>query len=330
MRAGGREAAVVRRAVSSMLSCSWRRSVASNSYDKAAVSHAASVQTDMYRVKGYEFVEGFRVLGPGAALGRLKATLSIYGLLGATAVSCVTYYLTTRSYDLTTDPDPYSKTRLQYFASDYAVLQNRWTGNRRVVTVGDDDTNEDATKKEKQVELGESSIVTKRLRANWLLYKVRLYLHVTDSTVVVDLGADLDPYRFAVKRRQRSVTTSERAMGVGKSPTVRVFFRSRLRPVVMRNEYQKGSLPVYERTLETVTREVFEEKYRHAIVSRAALPLNPAFAEELLRSGELNGKGMSWTDVVADASAFVAEVQQRVEKKLADQVILLHVDMKVF
>ncbi|RNF12345.1 hypothetical protein TraAM80_00356 [Trypanosoma rangeli] len=117
---------------------------------------------------------------------------------------------------------------------------------------------------------------------------------------------------------------------MGKSATVRVLYRSRLRPVIMCNEYQKGTLLVCKQTLEAVTREVLKEKYRQTIVLRAALPLRLGFAEELLRSGELNRKGMSWTDVVIDAAAFVAEVQQRVEKKLADQVIILRVNMKVF
>ncbi|RNF27162.1 uncharacterized protein Tco025E_00599 [Trypanosoma conorhini] len=329
MWAGGRGAAVLRRATSPMLSCGWRRSVASTSAEKAAASHATSERTGIYGVQGYEFVEGFRVLGPGAALIRLKAALSVYGLLGATAASCVAYYLATRSYELTTDPDPYAKTRLQYFASDYAVLQNRWTGSRRVVALSDDAANAGAAKERDHPKSSESLIATRRIHVNWLLYRVRLYLHATDSAVVVDLGADMDPYRFAVKRGRRPATAAEGAAGVGNSATARVLYRSRLRPAMTRNEYQRGSLPVYERTLETVTREVFQEKYRRAILSRAASRLSPAFAEEFLRSGALNGEGMSWADVVPDTAAFSAEVRQRVEKKLADQVILLQVDMTV-
>ncbi|EKF34029.1 hypothetical protein MOQ_002398 [Trypanosoma cruzi marinkellei] len=320
----------LRRVNPPMLRCRWRRSVTSTSSEKAASSHAATLRTGTYSVKGYDFVEGFRVLGPGAALSRLKATLSMYGLFGVTVASSVVYYLTTRTYELTTNPDPLCKTRFQHFPSDYAVLQNRWTGKRRVIALRDGDANDSDTREEKQHELGKPAILTRKIRVNWLIHSVRLYLHVTDSIVVVDLDAEFDPYHFALKRNRGSLKNSEETNRLGAPATVRLLCRSRLRPIIMFNEYQKGSLSIYERAVETVTRELFEERYRQAILSRAGSILHPVFRDELLKSGGLNGKDMSWTDVVGDTEAFSAEVQRRLQKKLGEKVILLQVSVRVF
>ncbi|EAN87177.1 hypothetical protein C3747_115g132 [Trypanosoma cruzi] len=324
-----RGTSALRRVNSPMLRCRWRRSVTFTSSEKAASSRAATLRTGTYSVKGYDFVEGFHVLGPGAALSRLKATLSMYGLLGVTVISSIAYYLTTRTYELTTDPDPLPKSRFQKFPSDYAVLRNRWTGKRHVIALRDGDANDNDTREGKQHELEESAILKKRIRVNWLIHSVRLYLHVTDSIVVVDLDAECDPYHFALKRNRGSLTTSEVANHVGEPATARLLCRSRLRPIVIRNEYQKGTLPQYERTVDTVTRELFGERYRQAILSRSGSILHPVFADELLKSGELNGKEMSWTDVVGDNEAFSAEIQRRVQKKLGEKVILLQFSMRV-
>ncbi|KEG11383.1 hypothetical protein DQ04_02681060 [Trypanosoma grayi] len=290
------------------------------------LSSSWTSRPQLYGVKGYDFMEGFRALGPGAALGRLKATLSLYGVLGAAAVCGITCYLTTRSYDLTTKPDPRSDRRHQQFASDYAVLRNRWTGTQRVQALASD-TN--------------SALVTRRIRVNWLLYSMRLYLLPTDSTVVVDVAPELTPDRFARKRERRpssaaavAATKEEEAKEYGKGrngtrAAVQLLFHSHLRPAVVPNGYQKGSLPQYERTLETVARDLLAERYRQVILSRAEPRLLPCVAEELLQNGQLSGSDVAWTEVVGDAAAFAAEVEQRVRERMGDGMILLHTTMAV-
>ncbi|ORC92800.1 uncharacterized protein TM35_000021260 [Trypanosoma theileri] len=317
----------------SVLRCSMRRKIISavstttttTPSSEMATSYPSSrVGINMYGAKGYDFVDAFYAMGPNAALGRLKANLSLYGILGFTALTVVVYFFTTRSYTLSTCPYPVSDARYQVFSSNYAVLRNRWNGKERVVEVFNND--------------GDSAIVTKRISVNWLIYSVRLYLHATESIVVVDVGPELSINRFVTGENRWLSSTSTTTNFPSQSGTskkeengsdMQIVFHTTIRPLAVRNSYQKGTLPIYERTLESVVRELLTEHYRKTILLQAEPGLSSTVTEELLQNGQLKGKNLSGMKVIGNPDEFADEVQQRVQKKMGDQVILLQCSMTV-
>ncbi|CBH13962.1 hypothetical protein, conserved [Trypanosoma brucei gambiense DAL972] len=303
----------------------------------------AAERTGVYGVKGYGFMEGFRVLGPTAALGRLKAMLSLYAVLSAAALGGTVWFMTTKSYVLTTDPDPKSDARRKTFSCDYAVVRNRWTSRRCVIDVASCSSSKAIASDACSNDSGTAAVPTRginftqqHIKVNWLIHSIRLYLHATDSVVVVDLAPLLHPYRFTLNRqRLLSATPSfskhdEPFSGRDGKDCVekpRLLFRSRVRPALVRNYSQNGTFPQYELTLQSVAEELLTERYRRAILSRGYSCTHPAVLEELLRNGQLNGEGLAWEDVVGDSVSFAKEVQRRVEQRMKDQVVLLHCDI---
>nr|CCC50199.1 conserved hypothetical protein [Trypanosoma vivax Y486] len=302
-------------------------------------------RSNLYNTRGYDFIEGFQILGPAAALGRLRAAVSIYFLTAAVVSSCTVYWFTTRTYKLTLDPDPKSYLRCKTYSSDYLVLRNRLTGKKHVI-----DMNVDARSSTTALALStsaaddvtinkvQSPFSERIVRVNRLLYSVQPYLQVTNSTVVVDLLSQLAPDRFEIKHRHTHAgpsflslhetyktsgeSTADSAAG-GSMPNC-LFFRSQLRPAVERNHSQKGTLPLYERTLESEVKQLIAERYKRAILSQANPCIQPSIAEELLRNGRLNGEGVVWNDVVGDLAEFEEVVRDRLRQRLGDRVVLLN------
>ncbi|KAH9577670.1 hypothetical protein LSM04_004882 [Trypanosoma melophagium] len=308
------------------LCCSMRRKIVTAAPTPTGQTAASSskVGVNVYGAKGYDFVDGFYTMGPSAALGRLKANLSLYALFGLTAVTVVVYFITTRSYTLSTCSYPTSDARYQVFSSDYAVLRNRWNGKERVLELSNN---------------GDSAVVTKRISVNWLMYSVLLYLHATKSIVVVDVDPELSLNRFVREENRRlsssstatpqSATTTTTTTKEENSSRMQIVFHSTIRPLAVRNSYQKGTLPLYERTLESVVRELLTERYRNTILLQAEPGLSSAVTEELLQNGQLKGEYVSGMKVIGNPAEFADEVQRRVQKKLGDQVILLQSTMTV-
>jgi hypothetical protein len=174
-----------------------------------------------YGKEGYNFLEHLRTSGPGAALARVRWTLSSYVLIGAGGLLYIVYYLTTYTYVLTTNPAPYRNSLFQHFPCDLAVVENRFTLKRHVVevtpevppllrdgaaegdTIGRPGNTDDTRTKERG---GVSSparfvrpapaIVERQLHVNALLHRVYLYLQKTHSLVLVNAQEELHPRRF--------------------------------------------------------------------------------------------------------------------------------------
>lgn len=107
--------------------------------DAAIAAHHSPVQGSasrkMYSKEGYNFMEHLRTSGAGAALGRVRWTLSVYVAIGVVLVLYAVYYLTTYTYVLTTNPAPYRNSLFQHFPCDLAIVENKFTGKRHVVEV---------------------------------------------------------------------------------------------------------------------------------------------------------------------------------------------------
>lgn len=49
------------------------------------------------------------------------------------------WYFTSATYTLTTDPSPYKNTMFQHFPCDYAVIENKWTGYSKVISLEEEE-----------------------------------------------------------------------------------------------------------------------------------------------------------------------------------------------
>lgn len=138
----------------------------------------------------------------------MRLLLAAAGLLFFSVI----YYFTTKKYVLTTDPSPYKNTMFFHFPCDYAIVVNRWTRRRRVVSV------EESQEKLKDVENGgnwptetsrnlfnakpsaqeHSSMrpLTKTVSINCLKDYILCYLQKKYSMVLVEASAELTPDRF--------------------------------------------------------------------------------------------------------------------------------------
>nr|CCC92630.1 conserved hypothetical protein [Trypanosoma congolense IL3000] len=144
------------------------------------VSAAASARTSTYGTRGYNFIEGLSTLSPTAVLGRLKVVVSLYVVVSASVFGAVVWFLTTRSYVLTLDPDPKSDARYKTFSCDYAVIRNRWTGKRHtvdMVPVSAGNAGANVRHRSPMSATAESvegiSTMEKRVKVNWLIYSVQ-------------------------------------------------------------------------------------------------------------------------------------------------------------
>lgn len=278
-------------------------------------------------------------------MGRRFVTVSV-----VVATCVVVYYFTTASVTLTTDPSPYKNTMFHHFACDYAVISNKWTGTRVVISL------EDELEKEKQrreaahqqaLRLGEaadSSIpippapitLTRILKVNKLLGRVHCYLQKKTSLVIVDITNELEPDRFMrVKQRtgdidsmERSKIGARRTLGEQRSSIKRepafLQFRSVLRPRDVPNGYQMGQLPKYESTVRTVSLELLSQRYRNLLLQQLHSPSVAAssLSSELLAEGVVGGSTITASDAVGDPTAFCDDVKREVTKRLGDDVLL--------
>lgn len=185
----------------------------------------ANSTRNIYGKEGYNFIEHLRTSGPGAALGRVRWTLSVYVLIGTVVLVYLVYYLTTYTYVLTTNPAPYRNSLFQHFPCDLAIIENKFTHKRHVVEVtpalapllrdgpaigdalGDLDsaaasvTDRSASDPPKEVAATRlvhpaPAIVERKLHVNALLHRVYLYLQRSRSLVLVNAQAELNPQRF--------------------------------------------------------------------------------------------------------------------------------------
>lgn len=186
---------------------------------------ASTAARRVYGKEGFNFVEHLRTSGPGAALGRVRWTLSLYIAAGTVVLVYMLYYLTTYTYVLTNDPAPYRNTLFQRFPCDFAILENKYTKVRHAVEVtrsGAASTSDNvaAASSRSADEEGNASVdtraarpspavVERKLHVNALLHRVFLYLQKSHSLVLVDAQAELQPQRFM--NRAHSVGSDVRA-----------------------------------------------------------------------------------------------------------------------
>ncbi|KAG5502024.1 hypothetical protein JKF63_04301 [Porcisia hertigi] len=160
-------------------------------------------QRAVYGREGFGFIERFRVSGPGAGPERVQVSLTIHILAVSVALLYVVYYFTTTTYVLTTDPSPHRNSLFFHFPCDMAIVENRLTRERRTVevvpaAVPSPCPDVEGRREEDEVCFArlKPAIVECRLPINLLLHRVFLYLQKTNSLVMVDAQAEMQPYRF--------------------------------------------------------------------------------------------------------------------------------------
>eukprot|EP00796_Vickermania_ingenoplastis_P004003 gene4003-2858_t len=272
-------------------------------------------------------------------------------------------YFTTTTYTLTTDPSPYKNTMFHHFACDYAVVENKWT--RRRTTISLEDERRETLKQEEerwQQQLRENNRllpilsdapapvfhITKEIKVNRLKDRIYCYLQKQKSLVLVDVTAELSVDRFmSVKNDTTHVHSMERAKIAARrgpmparalyaekepEPITQLLVQSLLRPLEVVNGYQKGELPRYEHTLQSVCREVVARRYHEALMERVrarsgAVP--PSLLEELLAQGIISGEGITVRDVLPDLEQFREEVRSEVCRRMGEGVLLYDFDVSL-
>lgn len=310
-----------------------------------------------YTSPGDTFVAEMHTIGPRASIQRISTRLLLTVVTGVTCGVYMVYYLTTTSYQLTTDKSPNPSKRFPRHPLDYLIITNRWTGARHVEEV--------SARNAPRRPDGTESIVSRRVHVNRLVHTVLAYIPTTEISTVVSLKEVLAPDRFmqfAEVGRRRSTgfrrkdalltedgaiprsqfgsappsvpaprnwwlfaskgTTTISAAAVAAPSELRMDSSVRLRDVGNKGQWM-GQQTRHEHLLKQTTESLLTQRYRAAVLARGvAKGMRPAYAEELLRNGTLTGEGMTVKDVVPDMAAFEKEVWDEVQRVEGDDAIV--------
>lgn len=288
----------------------------------------------------FYFVERLLWSGHHVALPGLQISLFLYPLGFSTVVLFVIWYFTTYKVCLTTDPSPYRNTIFQSLPCDYAIVENRWTGRRRVFDLS-----------EGQRPRSASRYVEKILYVNWLKDRLHLYIQKTNTAFVVDISTDLNPYQFMTERRKDGsalvgggcspTLTSQQSMPPGTKVTAttaspptfghRILVEAVARMRDGRNRLQHGRLLELHRITEACVRRKVNDRYYQYVLQQALArsTTKAVYAKMLIRNGVVTGEGVTLADIITDLKAFSDEVFAEVTRDMADDVILYSHSMQL-
>ncbi|CCW65025.1 unnamed protein product [Phytomonas sp. EM1] len=331
---------------------SWSRSIvegASTEKPPPGVSRVRDPPRHLaqYGQHGYDFLTHLQSHRGGFTEGFMRLRVGVY-VVGAVVVGVYALvWGTSSSFHLTTDPAPYQNSIFDGFPSDYVIIENRWTGRRRVVTIDPEEERKENGVEKEEGEGKHAETTPRRIRARTItLHRLWERLHVYQqkarAVVVVDAAAELSADRFVrtptgvccgdqlfpdpipVISRETSTSSSSSS-----SAGERIYVEAWIRPREGANRMQRGALPAFEAAMRRVLREQLCARYHDHLLATTKATTR-VYAEELLRGGVVRGGGVGLAAVVPDRADFAAEVLAEVRRRLGDDVIVCDYAMRFF